>query len=149
MKKSDFRAGFLMALAGILCLAAALVWDTPLGSLLWGFFGAFGAGGAVQLCKYFKWSRPRNAEAYRRRLEEEQINMEDERKAMLRDKSGRYAYILGMLVAAAAELACAVLWQLGIISRDAGRTMSIFLGLYALFQYAAGLVIYRMLSRKY
>ena len=102
MKKSYLWTGLGMIVLGMIFLAIAIFWDTPLGSLLCGFSGAFTAPGIVQVIKYVKWSNPKNAPLYRERLEEEQIELRDERKEMLRNKSGRYAYILGLLVAAAA-----------------------------------------------
>lgn len=149
MKKGNLYAGFLMLLAGIGFLLAALLLDTRLGSLFAGFCGAFGAGGAVQLYKYWKWTSPKHAAEYRERLEQEKIDLRDERKEMLRNKSGRYAYILGLLVGVAGIMVFVVLELLEVVSASAGRLMVLVLAGYTLFQYLAGIVIYRLLSRKY
>ena len=85
-------------------LLAALLLETPLDSLFCGFFGAFTGPGVMQVYKYVKWTRLETADSLQRYLEEEQINLRDERKEMLRNKSGRYAYILGLLLTAAAIL---------------------------------------------
>ena len=126
---------------------AALLLDTPLASLFCGFAGAFGFPGLVQVMKYIKWTRPKNREAYARRLEEEQIELRDERKELLRCRAGRYAYVLGLVLCAAAIVASGVLDALGRL--DCGRTLTLTLAVLLIVQYAAGLVIYRLLSRKY
>lgn len=149
MKKRDLWTGVGMTVAGILFLLAALLWKTPLESLLYGLFGAFTAPGIVQICKYVKWTRPENAPFYRARLEQEQIDLQDERKSMLRDKSGRYAYILGLLIVAAAMFVFAALEAFGVIGEPEARLVVLFLGAYALFQLIAGMVIYRRLEKKY
>lgn len=149
MKKRDLWTGILFVLTGLACLAAALLWETPLESLLYGFFGAFAAPGAVQIIKYVKWTRPKNIPLYQEKLEQEQIDLRDERKSMLRDRSGRYAYILGLLTLAAAMLVFAVLDILGVIGEDTAQLTVLFLAGYALFQLVSGWVIYRLLERRY
>ena len=99
---------------------AALLLDTPLDSVLCGLFGAFTAPGIVQIYKYFMWGR---SPEYRAKLEEEQIDLRDERKEMLRNKSGRIAYVIGLLAAAVSMTAFSVLGTLGIVSEAASRLM--------------------------
>ena len=147
MKKSDFWWGVGFVLAGLACGLAALCWDTPLGSLLFGFTGALLAPGILQLWKYRKWSRPENAAAYQEKLEQEQIDLRDERKEMLRNKAGRYAYLLGLALAYLAIIVFGLLGKLGVIQY--GRELVLFLGVYVLVQYAAGVLIYRKLCEKY
>ncbi|WP_325200147.1 hypothetical protein [Oscillibacter sp.] len=149
MKKSSLWTGLVMIALGTLFLLAALLWDTPLEGLLFGMFGAFAAPGIVQVIKYVKWSSPKNAPLYRERLEQEQIDLQDERKSMLRDRSGRYAYILGLLVAALAMLVFSVLDAFGIVGEDSAALMVLFLGGYAVFQLVAGWVIYKRLEKRY
>ena len=95
MKKRELWLGLGMIAGGILFLLAALLLETPLDSLFCGFFGALIGPGAVQVYKYVKWTKLETADSYQRHLEEEQIELRDERKSMLRDRSGRYAYVLG------------------------------------------------------
>ncbi len=147
MKKSDLWSGVAMILAGTACLAAALICDTALDSLLCGFFGGLAVPGAVQVCRYVRWTRPGNAPRYRERLEQESIDLEDERKEMLHNRAGRSAYLLGMLVTAGAILAFSVLGQLGVVA-DSLPTV-LFLTGYLVLEYAAGIVFYRRLERRY
>lgn len=147
MKKSDFWCGVGFVLIGLACGLAALRWDTPLGSLLCGFSFALLAPGVLMIWKYRKWSRPENAAAYQEKLEQEQIDLRDERKEMLRNRAGRYAYVLGLLLGCLAIVVCGVLDTLGMIQH--GRGLMLFLGVYVLVQYAAGILIYRRLCDKY
>jgi len=149
MKKRDLWAGVGLTAAGILCLLAALLWDTPLDSLLCGFFGAFTVPGVTQIGKYVKWSRPKNAPIYQEKLERERIELRDERKSMLRDKAGRYAYILGLLLTAVSIVVFNVLEKLGVIGGAEGGLMVLFLAGFLIIQYIAGLLFYRMLEKRY
>lgn len=149
MKKRDLWTGVGMIAVGVLCLLIALSWATPLGGLFCGLCGALTVPGVAQVCKYVKWSSPKNAPVYQERLERERIELRDERKSMLRDKSGRYAYILGLLTLAAAILVLYLLEAFGVLGWEEARLIILFLGAYILFQAIAGIVIYRLLEKKY
>ncbi len=149
MKKRELWFGLGMIAGGILFLLAALLLETPLDSLFCGFFGAFTAPGAVQVYKYVKWTKLETADSYQRHLEEEQIELRDERKEMLRNKSGRMAYTLGLLAAAVSMTAFSILGKLGIVEESASRLMILFLAGYMVFQILAGWVLYRLLDKKY
>lgn len=147
MKTSNFITGLAYAAAGLAFLLLALLVESPLTGLLFGLAGAGIGPGAAMIVRYFYWSRPERRERYRERLEEERIELHDERKAALRDRSGRYAYLLGLAVTA---LAIPVFYVLGALRLLPGtRTVVLYLGAYLLFQYIAGVVIYRRLSEKY
>lgn len=88
-KKSRFQT---------VCLWSALKNDNSLSSLLFGFSGAGLIGGLSLISKYFYWSSPKRKDVYAARLEEEQINLKDEFKESLRNRSGRIAYIITLLV---------------------------------------------------
>ena len=149
MKKSYLWTGIGMIALGLVCLAVAILWDTPLDSLLCGFSGAFAGPGAMQIWKYFKWTRLETPDSYRRHVEEEQIELRDERKEMLRNKSGRYAYILGLELAAVSIVVFSVLSKLGVVEEGAALLMVGFLAAFLVVEYAAGVIIYRMLEKKF
>ena len=149
MKKRELWFGLAMIAGGILFLLAALLLDTPLDSLFCGFFGAFTGPGVIQVYKYVKWTKLETPDSYQRHLEEEQIELRDERKEMLRNKSGRYAYILGLLAAAAAMTVFSFLGKLGMVDEAASRLMILFLAGYMVFQIVAGWALYRLLDKKY
>ena len=149
MKKRELWFGLGMIAGGILFLLAALLLETPLDSLFCGFFGAFTAPGAVQVYKYVKWTKLETADSYQRHLEEEQIELRDERKEMLRNKSGRMAYILGLLAAAVSMTAFSILGKLGMVEESASRLLILFLAGYMVFQILAGWALYWLLDKKY
>ena len=147
MKKSNFWCGLTYALLGLAFLLAGLLWETRLSSLSVGFGAGMLGYGVTQLARYRKWTRPENAETYREKLEEEQIELRDERKAMLRDRSGRYAWLLGMLLCALSILVFGVMGALEIVENS--RMMILFLAAYFIVQYGAGVFFYRRLEKKY
>ena len=147
MKKSNLWCGLAYALLGLAILLAGLVWETRLSSLMVGFGAGMLSSGVVQLARYRKWTRPQNAAVYRQRLEEEQIDLRDERKEMLRDKSGRYAWLLGMALCAAAVVVFGVLGALEIVENS--RLIVLCLAAYLIVPYGAGGRFYRRLSKKY
>lgn len=147
MKKSNFWSGLVYALLGLAFLLAGLMWETRLSSLCVGFGAGMLSSGAVQLVRYRKWTRPENRDAYRERLEAEQIELRDERKAMLRDRAGRYAWLLGMALCALSIVVFGVLGALEIVEN--ARTIILFLGAYFVVQYGAGAYFYRRLEKKY
>ena len=148
MKKRDLWTGIIMIALGLACLAASFL-NTPLDSLLCGMFGALTAPGIVLVYKYAKYNSPKHAAQYRERLEQEQIYLRDERKEMLRTKSGSRAYLRGLLAGAASMTVFSVLGKLGAINEDTSRLLILFLTGYLLFQLLAGWVLYRLLEKKY
>ena len=149
MKKSVLWTGLGMIALGLACFAAAVFWNTPLDSLFCGFFGALAGPGAVQVYKYVKWTKLETPDSYQRHLEEEQIELRDERKSMLRDRSGRYAYVLGMLLACAAIVVFSILGKLGVVPEEAAELLIYFLAAFLLVEFTAGILIYKRLETRY
>ncbi|WRS27065.1 hypothetical protein U6B65_12120 [Oscillospiraceae bacterium MB08-C2-2] len=147
MKKNNLFVGFVYIILGLLCLITALVWDTKLDSLLFGFTGAFMAPGAVAVGRYLYWNAPKNQARYSQRLEQQQIELEDERKKQLRNKAGRYAYILGIVVISFSITVFSVLGKLEILTDSI--PISLFLTGYLIFQVLIGIFIFRHLEKKY
>lgn len=147
MKKGNLITGMLYVLFGIVCLTVALLIETKLEGILWGFAGAGIFPGTVIICKYFYWSSPKNKERYEERLENERIEQHDELKTKIRDRAGRYAYSLGLLVISFSILVFGILGALDVI--DNARIIVLYLSAYLLFQVVVGIVIFNMLMKKY
>lgn len=145
MKKSNLWWALGITAAGTVFFLAGLLWATRLSAILCGIGGGWIFNGLAQLWRYIKWTRPENAEAYQERLEQEQINLHDERKEMLRNKSGRYAYLLGLVLCCLAIPVFSVLHLLGVLTD--GLIFVLFLSAYLIVQYAAGILIYRRMER--
>lgn len=147
MKKSDLAAGICYILAGSLCLLAAYFMETKLDGLLFGFAGAGLGPGIVMLYRYHYWSAPERREAYRERLEQERIERNDELKEKLRDRAGRYAYLLGLVVLSCSMVVLSILESLELLEHAEG--IILYLGGYMVLQIAAGTLFFRRLLKKY
>ena len=134
-------------LAGIVFLGTALLTDTKLDGLFFGFAGAGIIPGIMMIFKYCYWSSPKNKERYAEKLENEKIELHDELKEKLRDKSGRYAYTAGLFVIAVSMMLFAVLNSLEIV--QTGNIIVLVLGGYLVFQIVIGIVIFNHLMKKY
>ena len=147
MKKSNLIVGMLYVLFGVTCLIVALLIETKLEGILWGFAGAGILPGMMMICKYFYWSSPKNKDRYEERLENERIEMHDELKTKIRDKAGRYTYTLGMIILSFSILVFGILGALEVIEN--ARMIVIYLSGYLLFQFIAGIVIFNKLMKRY
>lgn len=147
MKKGNLHEGLVFLCIGIVCLLIALNFGTKLESLLYGYAGAGISSGAVILWKYYYWSRPENKERYSKKVENESIELHDERKTILRDKSGRYAYIIGLIVL---SISVVIFSIIGSLNQIENYTLIIsYLAGFAIFQYVVGILIFKHLNKKY
>lgn len=146
MKKSNLWTGLIFTAIGIFLILMVLVgpWES---SLLCGFGGGALGSGVVTVLRYGYWSAPKRTEQYQERLEEERIRLHDELLEKLRDRSGRYAYILGMVVTSLSILVLGVLKEFGSLAETG--PLILYLGAYTLFQWAAGIVIFYLLKKRY
>lgn len=147
MKKSNLVVGICYILAGILCLLAACFMETRLDGLLFGFAGAGLGPGIMMLYRYHYWSAPERQETYRERLEQERIERNDELKEKLRDRAGRYAYLLGLVVISCSMVVFSVLGSLELLEN--AEMIVLYFGGYLVLQIAAGNLFFRHLLKKY
>ena len=146
MKKTQLISGIIYTLLGLALLLTAIFTNTEIG-MLYGLGGALTGPGLVMIAKYFYWSRPQNRQRYEECLENERIEMNDELKQKLRDRSGRYAYVLGMVTVSLSIFVIGILEDLGLIGDS--RPMVLYLAAYLIFQVIAGIVIFNRLLKKY
>lgn len=147
MKKNNFIIGLVYFIIGIVLLLFILLFETKLNSVLSGFATTGIVFGAVMLWKYYYWTKPENKDKYKEKTQNEDIELKDERKEMLRNKSGRYAYILGLIILSISIAVFSILGSLEII--DNSDLIVMYLGGLTVFQYIIGIIIYRHLSIKY
>ena len=147
MKKSNLITGILYVLFGVVCLIVALLIETKLEGILWGFAGAGIFPRIMMICKYFYWSSPKNKERYEERLENERIEQHDELKTKIRDRSVRYAYGIGLVVICFSILVFSILGALEVI--DNARMIILYLSGYLMFQIITGIIIFNKLMKKY
>ena len=146
MKKTQLISGIIYTLLGLALLLTAIFTNTEIG-MLYGLGGALTGPGLVMIAKYFYWSRPQNRQRYEECLENERIEMNDELKQKLRDRSGRYAYVRGMVTVSLSIFVIGILEDLGLIGDS--RPMVLYLAAYLIFQVIAGIVIFNRLLKKY
>ena len=89
------------------------------------------------------WSSPKNKERYEERLENERIEQHDELKTKIRDRAGRYAYGIGLVVICFSILVFSILGALEVI--DNARMIILYLSGYLMFQ----IIIFNKLMKKY
>ena len=147
MKKSNLVFSILYTLGGATLLLVALLTDSVLDSLLFGFAAGAICSGIIMTCKYFYWSSPKNRERYQEKLEAEKIELHDEMKEKLRDKAGRYTCVLGAVVVSISIVAFSVLGKLGLVENS--RTIVLYLGGYLVFQIVVSIAIFYHLLKKY
>ncbi|MCQ1530829.1 hypothetical protein [Lutispora saccharofermentans] len=147
MKKSNLYIGLMFLFIGIACLVIGLNFESRLESLLFGWTGAGIGSGAVILWKYYYWTRPGNKDKYQEKIENEKIELQDERKIILRDKSGRYAYIIGLIVISVSVVIFSIIGSLNIIENST-LIIAYLAGFFA-FQYTIGILIFNYLNKKY
>lgn len=151
MKKSNLIIGCLYTLAGAVFLIAAIYItshaESKLGGILFGLAGAGIALGLGTICQYFYWSSPKNRERYREKQTEVEIGQRDEFMTKLRDKSGRYAYVMGIYTICISMLVFSILGALDIV-RDSVLIVSFLFG-YLVFQVVIGIILFNRLLKKY
>ncbi len=147
MKKSMLYTGMAYCIIGLSCLMAAVLTETWFDGMFWGLSGALTCPGLMMLWKYFHWTRPENREEYARRLDEERIEMHDERKVMLRDKSGRIAYLIMLGVYCVLMLAFSIC-SMGGWFMPFARYAVFGLGILLVFQWFCGIAAYGWISKR-
>lgn len=147
MKKSMLYTGIAYTAFGVACFMLAILTEWKIDSLLWGLGGAGTLPGILMLWKYFHWTKPENRDEYEKRLQTERIELRDERKIMLRDKSGRIAYLFMMLFYCLLMLALTVCVCMGWFMPFA-RYAILGLGALLAIQYLSGIAAFRYLSKR-
>ncbi|EJO5346698.1 hypothetical protein NRP93_000751 [Clostridium botulinum] len=141
MKKSMFYTGIGYLICSVaLLLFAKLGPDASFKGVIIGFASSLILPGTIMIYKYIRWSKPQNIPIYEARMEEQQINLNDERKMMIRDKSGYITYTI---------MTWALLFANLIFSAMKIKTV-VLVALWALwlFQYICGVVISKYLEKK-
>lgn len=147
MKRNNLILGIIYSLAGVIFLALALLTETKLAGLFFGFAGVFISIGIVMVCKYIYWTSPKNREIYKEMLEKEKIEMHDELKEKIRGKSAQYTYAAGLFIISFSTVLFFVLDSLEIIEN--GNIFVYYLCGYLLLQVIIGSVIFKHLMKKY
>ncbi|WZL74958.1 hypothetical protein QBE52_09815 [Clostridiaceae bacterium 35-E11] len=141
MKKNVLGWELLLFICGIAFILMGLfVENLTHGSIIFATGCGFIGGNMANIYKYFYWRKPEKKLIYEERLKKEKINLYDERKIMLRQKSGQITYSIMFIV----------LTVLNIVFTFIGIEKWIILTLWGViaFQYFCGLIVFHHLSRK-
>jgi hypothetical protein len=147
MKKNYLNEGMKLLLVGICLVLAAAFSETAVDGLLWSFAGGALAPGIARIIQHFYWSDPKNQVRYQEMQEQADINLHDELNEKLRDKSGRIAYLIGLLIICISEVVFSILGKAGVISDH--KVIVLYLFGLLLIQIVIGNVAYRQLRKKY
>ena len=143
MEKNYLNRGIICVLVGICFILAAVFTESALDGLLWGFAG----GGIGMIIMHFYWSLPQNAERFKEKQEQKEIEVHDELNEKLRDKSGRIAYLIGLSVICVSVVVFAILGKMGVITDY--KIVVLYLYGLMVFQIAAGVAANWYLRQKY
>ena len=136
------RMPFIIDIAiGVVLIAVGLVmgvdyYDTMVLSAGFGL----GSAGLVHLLRVIYWQAPQRQEEYLARRQEAHINAVDERKQFLRMKAGHIAYQIMLVVLFVVALV------LALARAEAWVILLVFL--LTVFQWAIGVVIFRVLEKR-
>ena len=118
MEKKYLYLAIVFVLIGFLLIMIALFADVKMEGIIAGFGGGLLGPGIVRILRYRHWNKPEHREEYQKRMEMEQINLHDELNVKLRDRAGKYAYWLNLIVTCAGILVLTALDDLEILTVD-------------------------------
>lgn len=147
MRKNELVVGSMFLCFSIVLFIVAQLTESTVNALLI----AFGSGtlgcGIMLVGKYFYWNMPENRERCTKKLVHEAIEAHDELNIKLRDKSGRYANVLGAVIISLSIVIFSILGALEII--DNTQIIILYLGGYLIFQIIINCMIFYHLLKKY
>ncbi|MCC0683122.1 hypothetical protein KGF42_06610 [Clostridioides sp. ZZV15-6383] len=146
MKKNMLYVGIVYFICGILLVLLATFTEFSFEAFIWGLSGAALGPGVWMIFQYMYWSKPEKAVEYEEKIKNQRIEMNDERRIMLRDKSGRItnqimSYVFVILIFIVSILS---VFSVVVIS----NWVLVVLGLLILFQFICGVVVYNKLDKK-
>lgn len=146
MKKNMLYLGIVYFICGILLVLLATFTEFSFEAFIWGLSGAALGPGVCMILQYMYWSKPERAVDYEEKIKNQRIEMNDERRIMLRDKAGRItnqimSYVLVILIFIVSILS---VFSVMVIS----KWVLVVLGLLILFQFICSVVVYNKLDKK-
>ncbi|HBF4252979.1 hypothetical protein [Clostridioides difficile] len=146
MKKNMLYLGIVYFICGILLVLLATFTEFSFEAFIWGLSGAALGPGICMILQYMYWSKPERAVDYEEKIKKQRIEMNDERRVMLRDKAGRItnqimSYVLVILIFIVSILS---VFSVMVIS----KWVLVVLGLLILFQFICSVVVYNKLDKR-
>ncbi|MEL0754625.1 hypothetical protein VXA53_01935 [Clostridioides difficile] len=146
MKKNMLYVGIIYFICGILLVLLATFTEFSFEAFIWGLSGVALGPGVCMILQYMYWSKPERAVDYEEKIKNQRIEMNDERRIMLRDKAGRITnqimcYVLVILIFIVSILS---VFSVMVIS----KWVLVVLGLLILFQFICSVVVYNKLDKR-
>ncbi|MGG5402685.1 hypothetical protein ACQZSR_07250 [Clostridioides difficile] len=146
MKKNMLYLGIVYFICGILLVLLATFTEFSFEAFIWGLSGAALGPGICMILQYMYWSKPERVVDYEEKIKKQRIEMNDERRVMLRDKAGRItnqimSYVLVILIFIVSILS---VFSVMVIS----KWILVVLGLLILFQFICSVVVYNKLDKR-
>ncbi|MPM65092.1 hypothetical protein SDC9_111984 [bioreactor metagenome] len=147
MKKDTLFYGIISTILGSVFIGLALIFEFQAEGYLWGFGGAGLSSGIMSVWKYIHWTKPENISEYNERLKTEKIELADERKIMLRDKSARITYMIMLGLYVALIMIFSVLSTFGYFT-PFSRYLVIIFSVMIIVQFFIGIIAFSYLNKR-
>lgn len=145
-KKVLYKAIISIGL-GVAFIIVSFLFEFPNESFLWGFGGGGIGSGTMMLFKYLRWSKPENQKEYTHIIKKQTIELSDERKVMIREKSASITGIIMLGIYCFFIIFFAILNTLGYFAQIS-QYLVIGLSLLALIQLISGVIAFNYLNKR-
>ncbi len=149
--KHSKQFGSIYIAVGILILGIHYYMSDKISDMLRGMLVGLGftlsIAGILMIIRTLYYKQPKNADKYVDMLEMEEIDIQDELKEKVRDKTGRMFYRVNIVITIIVTITNVILDNFGIAINNV--TLSICLSVYLAFQLIFGSVYYKRLLKKY
>ena len=145
MNKQTLYSGIGYAIVGLIFAILGIVRDS---SVLFGFAGGLGVPGLMMIYRYFQMTNPQKQAHYQQIATHQRIESDDERRIMLRDRSGRLTYLVGLFAISAVVIGGALLGEFDVIEKTISQSIVLVSSIFLLSQVVIGTMIYRYLDNK-
>ena len=143
--KNQLKSSILFFCFGIVFLI--LAFSFPDISIFSGFVGGCFGPAIMMLYKYLYWRK--RPEEYDEKIENENIELYDERKEMIRGKALRVSTLVNWCILSIFIVTISLLGQFEIISKGISRYIVLGVAGYWLISVVIMQIIYKWLSKKY
>ena len=145
-KKVLYKAMISIGL-GLAFIMVSFLFEFPNESFLWGFGGGGIGSGTMMLFKYIHWSKPENQKEYSHIIKKQTIELSDERKVMLREKSASITGMIMLGIYCLFIILFAILNTLGYLPQLSQYLIS-GLSILIIIQITSGIIIFNHLNKK-
>lgn len=143
--KNYLKSGIIYFCIGIVFLILAFIF--PDISLFVGFVGGCFGPAIIMFYKYVYWKK--RPSEYNEKIENESIELHDERKEMIRGKALRISTLINWCILSVFIVVVAFLDQLEVISEEISIPIIITTAVYWIITVVIMQIVYKYLSKKY